>query len=179
MISPRTRKYSKCMQSGFSLIEVLISLLIIGISLMGLGGLQVISMKGTTNAHSRTVATMYAVELSDRMRANPSGVKQGFYGTSVSCSGGKTCRSNKYCTPQELASFDIQEVMCGMHRQGSQRQGGIANSLLNGTLDIACVGPCAGKNAVHNINITWGETKVDKDQTGSVLTQNLLFSVIP
>jgi len=169
-------------QSGFSLLEVLISLLVLGIGLLGLGGLQVASLKGTTNAHSRTIATMFAMDLADRMRANPLGVKGGFYGTSVSCSGGAYCRNSTYCTPQQVAVFDLQEVVCGTKRKSNaERENGIKNTLLNGTLEISCNGDCSAKKAIHNITITWGETKTHPKIASDNLiqTQSLVVPVIP
>jgi len=169
-------------QSGFSLLEVLISLLVLGIGLLGLGGLQVASLKGTTNAHSRTIATMFAMDLADRMRANPLGVKGGFYGTSVSCSGGEYCRNSTYCTPQQIAVFDLQEVMCGTKRTSfAERENGIKNTLLNGTLEISCNVDCSAKKAIHNITITWGETKTHPKIASDNLiqTQSLVVPVIP
>jgi len=157
-------------QSGFSLLEVLISMLVLGVGLLGLGGLQVASLKGTANAHSRTIATMFAMDLADRMRANPLGVKGGFYGKSVSCSGGAYCRNSTYCTPQQIAVFDLQEVLCGTK-----------NTLLNGTLEVTCNVNCSAKHAIHNITITWGETKTHSKTTSDniIQTQSLVVPVIP
>jgi len=45
-------------QQGFSMIEVLISLVVIGVGMVGLSGLQIASMRSTNNAHSRNVASM-------------------------------------------------------------------------------------------------------------------------
>ncbi len=175
-------KSIKKYQSGFSLLEVLISLFVISVGLLGLGSLQVTSLKGAANAHSRTTATMYAMDIADRMRANPLGVKGGFYAASViSCSGGKFCRKNKTCTPQELATFDLQEVMCGAKRTStSERSAGIKNSLLNGTLEITCNGGCATNKAMHVITISWGETRThQKLSNENILTQTLVVPVLP
>ena len=170
-------------QSGFSLLEVLISLFVMSVGLLGLGSLQVASLKGATNAHSRTIATMYAMDIADRMRANPLGVKGGFYGASISCEGGKFCRNNKYCTPQQLANFDLQEVMCGAKRtSNSKQEAGVVNSLLNGTLEVACDGGCETNKATHIITITWGETSSHQkltDVTVENLTQSLVVPVLP
>lgn len=169
-------KYKK--QSGFSLLEVLISLLIIAIGLIGLGGLQVASLKGATNAHSRTIATMYATELADRMRANPQGVQGGFYDDPVTCSGTPACRRTTYCSPQDIAKFDVREVTCGMKR-ASKREGGVKKALIKGTLEVTCDGDCGAARAIHNITITWGETKFHKKQTADILDQSLTVPVIP
>ncbi len=174
-------KSIKKYQSGFSLLEVLISLFVISVGLLGLGSLQVTSLKGAANAHSRTTASMYAMDLADRMRANPLGVKEGVYGASISCSGGKFCRNNKTCSPEELATFDLQEVMCGAKRTStSERSAGIKNSLLNGTLEITCDGGCATNKATHVITISWGETHShQKLSNENSLTQTLVIPIRP
>ena len=170
-------------QSGFSLIEVLISLLVLGVGLLGLGGLQVASLKGTTNAHSRNVASMLVVEIADRMRANPAGVAGSFYDDVVNCTvSERQCRSNNVnivCSPQEIAHYDIQEVMCGMRVAGNARAGGIVNLLSNGSLQINCNNDCGLPNEPHNVRITWGERNIDERQQGNGLIQTLTIPIIP
>jgi len=172
-----SKNMNRSKQSGFSLIEVLISVLVLAIGLLGLGGLQLASLKGASNSHSRNVATMYAMELADRMRANPLGVQGGFYSGSISC-GGKACRIDTFCTPAEVASFDLQEIMCGMKR-ASKREGGIKQLLLNGTLTVSCDGGCGVAKAAHNIRITWGETKAHEKLVEDSTARSLIVSVTP
>lgn len=57
-------------QRGFSLIEVLVSLLVLGFGLLGLALLQTTALKATQSANHRTVATNLAYEMLDMMRAN-------------------------------------------------------------------------------------------------------------
>lgn len=165
-------------QSGTTLIEVLISMLLLAIGLLGLGGLQIASLKGANNSHSRNIATMYGMELADRMRSNPIGVAGGFYGNAISCTGGAACRRNTYCTPQQVAFFDVQEVTCGMKR-ASNREGGVKNSLTNGSLDVTCVAGCATAKAEHDIRITWGKAKTHQKLVDDEFTQTLVISVTP
>ena len=168
-------------EQGFSLIEVLISMVIMGVGLLGLAGLQITSMKGTTNANSRNVANMLVMDLSDRMRSNPIGVAGGFYGNSVSCSSAvRVCRINTYCSPQQVALFDVQETLCGMKRS-TRREGGVKNLLVNGDLDITCPSGCGSKNAIHNVTISWGDRTVHKSQQagGSTIDQVLIVPIIP
>lgn len=56
--------------AGFSLIEVLVSLLVLSIGLLGLAGLQVNAVAFNHSAYMRTQATNLAYEITDRMRAN-------------------------------------------------------------------------------------------------------------
>lgn len=57
-------------QRGFSLLEVLITVLVFSIGLMGLAGLQVVSVKANQNAMSRSIASEAAYDLMDQFRAN-------------------------------------------------------------------------------------------------------------
>lgn len=57
--------------TGFSLIEVLIALLVLSMGLLGLALLQVLNVRYTASAQSRTVATNLATEVLDMMRSNP------------------------------------------------------------------------------------------------------------
>ena len=171
-------KKSNKSQLGFSMIEVLVSLIVIGVGMLGMSGLQIASMKGTSNAHSRNVASMLAFELGERMRANQAGVDGGFYANNDTC--GTTlnqCRSS-FCTSEQIARIDVQEVKCGVLKLG-KRDGGVANLLSGGTLTVSCVGGCDQPNALHDVAITWGESNVHKDQLGSSSTQAISVSILP
>ena len=154
-------------QHGFSLLEVLISMVIIAVGLLGLSGLQIASLKGTTNAHARNVANLLVMDLSERMRANPLGVAGAFYDNDVACataSGERRCRGTTECSPEETARFDVLEVMCGVRRSSSVREGGVAHLLTAGTLQISCAGSCGDLNAIHNVTLGWNESLLHKKQ---------------
>jgi type IV pilus assembly protein PilV len=57
---------------GFSMIEVLIALVVLGIGLLGLALLQTMNLRYTKSAQQRTQAINLASELLDTMRANRS-----------------------------------------------------------------------------------------------------------
>ncbi|MCW8944123.1 MAG: type IV pilus modification protein PilV [Sedimenticola sp.] len=57
-------------QSGMTLLEVLIALLVISVGLLGMAGLQVAGIKMTNDAYYRSQATWLAYDVYDRMRAN-------------------------------------------------------------------------------------------------------------
>ena len=59
-------------QRGFTLIEVLIAALVLSIGLLGLAGLQSVSLKMNQGSYLRTQATNLAYEITDVMRANSS-----------------------------------------------------------------------------------------------------------
>lgn len=55
-------------QSGFSLIEVMIAVLILGLGLLGFAMLQTMTVRFTKSAQNRTTATNLAYEVVDMMR---------------------------------------------------------------------------------------------------------------
>jgi type IV pilus assembly protein PilV len=57
-------------QAGFSMLEVLITIVVIALGLLGFAGLQAYSVKSNQLALNRSIATMYAYSIIDSMRAN-------------------------------------------------------------------------------------------------------------
>jgi len=57
-------------QSGFTLLEVLISLIVLAIGLLGLAGIQAINIKDNLTAYNRSQATQFSYDITDRMRTN-------------------------------------------------------------------------------------------------------------
>ena len=57
-------------QSGFSLIEVLISIIILSIGMLGAVGMQAAAMQSNKETRNQSVAASFARELADKMRGN-------------------------------------------------------------------------------------------------------------
>ena len=55
-------------QTGSSLLEVLVAVVVLSIGLLGLAGLQMTSIKGSHSAYMRSQATLLAYDLADRAR---------------------------------------------------------------------------------------------------------------
>ena len=64
-LPPSSRHYTR----GSTLLEVLVSIVVLSIGLLGLAGLQATSMKSNHSAYMRSQATLLAYDLADRMRA--------------------------------------------------------------------------------------------------------------
>lgn len=105
---------------GFSLVEVLVSLLILSFGLLGLAALQITGLKFNHMGYVRTQAAQLAYDMVDRMRVNPGASAAGFYTGytgdsgypatgSVSCVG-----KDNVCAPAELAEFDKQQWIRGI-----------------------------------------------------------------
>lgn len=96
--------------AGFSLIENLVTLFILTVGLLGIAGLQATSLRINHQAFSQHKAVSLAINIADRMRANPEGVDGNFYSL---ISSGFTqvsrCYTASGCTAQEMARNDIWE----------------------------------------------------------------------
>lgn len=57
-------------QSGISLIEVMVSVAILAVGLLGLASLQARSIVWSDSSHARSIAADLAADLADRIRAN-------------------------------------------------------------------------------------------------------------
>ncbi|ERS87097.1 hypothetical protein Q667_15575 [Marinobacter sp. C1S70] len=55
--------------SGFSMIEVLIALIVLAIGLLGVAGLQTVSMQQTVASDTRSVAVMHAQSMAETIRS--------------------------------------------------------------------------------------------------------------
>jgi len=96
-------------QSGFTLIEVLVAVVVLGIGLTGMAGLQIVSIRGSQQAYERTQASFLAYDIMDRMRVNLAAARAGDYDTALDedvsaldlCFG-----ASANCTPAEFADHD-------------------------------------------------------------------------
>jgi len=168
-------------QQGITLIEVLISVVVFSVGMLGLGSLQITSTKVSNNAHFRTTASLLAMNFTDRMRANLAGVSQGYYAEDINCSTANVpvCRnSGSDCSVEDLAKYDIFEIKCGTKIGETPRDGGVENLLIEGSINVSCNGGCSAPKAVHDIVITWNDVKTD-DRPKSREEKTLAMSLIP
>lgn len=95
-------------QHGFSLLEVLVSVLIVGIGLLGISALQMTTSVYTESSMHRGHTSMLAREIIERMRVNVDQAKTGGYDINTlptlttDCTGAATD-----CTPAEIRQHDL------------------------------------------------------------------------
>jgi type IV pilus assembly protein PilV len=70
LTSPSFRPSLPRDQRGVTLLEVLISIVVLSVGLLGYAGLQTLSLKNNNSAYQRSQATMLTYDIVDRMRAN-------------------------------------------------------------------------------------------------------------
>ena len=138
-------------EKGFTLVEILVAVVVLSIGLLGLAGLQAASLKNNNSAYQRSVASMLAYDMLDRIRANRDGLIAGNY-NSVSPGAFPSdpgCASSN-CNESNLANYD-------MYEWGQQ----LANLLPAGTASISG----NGANTVFTITVMW-----DDERTGATGT---------
>ncbi len=94
---------------GFTLIEILVSIIIIAIGLLGVAGLQTITLRQNYNSHLLTQASFQANDMIERMRSNMVGVQNGAYDSITGSETNPSCLPA--CTPEELAQYDANAWM--------------------------------------------------------------------
>jgi type IV pilus assembly protein PilV len=95
--------------AGFTLIEVLIAVLVLGIGLLGVAGLQSVALSMNQGSYVRTQATVLARDISDRMRTNRQAATDAAYDMSggASASEQTACETTSGCNPSALAGHDL------------------------------------------------------------------------
>ena len=92
--------------NGFSLIEVLITVLIVSFGLLGMAALVVSGARSNNVAYYRSVASKQTEDIADRMRANIAGVAAGAYDLlSADIPDSVDCAATT-CSPAQIATYD-------------------------------------------------------------------------
>lgn len=117
---------------GVSLIEVLVSILLISLGILAMAALQVNAAIYSKTAESRAIAALLANDLADRMRANrpENGTNIIYYAltspysapTSAPADASKSCAgldgtTLTKCSPDEMAQFDLAQWRQTVFRQ--------------------------------------------------------------
>lgn len=92
-------------QSGFTLIEVLVAVLIVSVGVLGVAGLQLLSLQNNTSAMFRTQAIQGAYDIMDRARANR-GQNYSLAMDANTPNAAVNCEAAN-CNPQQMRNFDL------------------------------------------------------------------------
>jgi type IV pilus assembly protein PilV len=125
---------------GFSLVEILIALVILGVGLLGLVGLQVSSLHASDGAYLRTQASILAYNLFDRMRANVDQAKASAYDralddavetTNLNCVG-----ASASCSASQLAEWDLAQWMEQVTAELPEGTASVTTTAVNGNSQV-------------------------------------------
>lgn len=139
------------LNAGFTLIEVLVAVLILGLGLLGLASLQAAGLSNNQSAYNRSQAAQIAYDITDRMRTNRSAT--GSYITTFMAPQTATCRTGSQpcadcssaanmCSPAQLAQKDLYDW-----------NSALATTLPNGVGNISRAGN------ICSVTVSWTENR--------------------
>jgi len=156
---------------GFTLIEILVTVFILAIGLLGLAGLLVEGMRNNQGAYLRTQASILAYDMADRIRANRDQAESGgaynrFTTVAASTSLPGCAAQNGGCSPAQQVSVDLVQWTRQIKGIGS----GMA--LLPG--GQGTIGYDAGSD-VFTISVQWDEVAREGDAGEQIAGDNSFF----
>ena len=183
---------------GFTLLEVMIAVVVFSIGLLGIAGLQVAGMRFTHGAQLRSLATMQAENLADRMRTNGAGFAAGNYNiTGAMPTSFKNDCDTAQCSAADLATFDLVTWNSGAAGKPAESNaavlpGGDGIVCIDSTPDDGDTGDwkCDNLGSVYAIKLRWvertsgaqdaGQTSPDTKQiSADTSQQRLVLRVLP
>lgn len=156
-------KNSAGRDAGFTLVEILVSIIIFSIGLIGVARLQVVAKQNNSDSVQRVAAASIAQDILSRMRSNHS-VLNSYVSNNGNTVIGRgtianepapTCNSSgNACTEDQLALHDLWDIEQAI--DGAAEQDANGNSLGGLTLPTLCIsGPAAGDSGVYTVAIAW------------------------
>ncbi len=164
---------------GFSLIEVLVTLLVLSIGLLGLAGLQGRSLMNTNESFARSTVTNLSNDIINRMTANRTSAiitNTGANPYHTNIAGAKSsdendCDAIATCTPAQLAAFDLNTWDNALADQLENGEGVVCFDSTPNDLDASPDdGRCDDNGPVFAIKIWWGPLDNNDVPTNSFVT---------
>jgi type IV pilus assembly protein PilV len=148
-------------ERGFTLLEALISILVISFGLLGLAGALTLSMQNNASSALRTKAIALAYDMGDRMRANTGGYGNGGYSNLTGTPSNPGCIATG-CTPAQVAQYDF---WAWRQDLTAQLPGGVGVVCLDSTPDdgTSAAPACDGAGQTVAVKVWWTD-----DKTGSL-----------
>lgn len=142
-------------QRGMTLIEILITVLVLAVGLLGMASLTVGSLKNNQGAFLRTQASILAYDIADRMRSNVTEAISGSYDgkTTASSYTAPACGADG-CTGVQRVTADLlawKQQMEGVNGNMAMLPGGV------GTISGGAGATTAGNT--FTVTITWSEDR--------------------
>ena len=150
------RSTMRSSQRGFSMIEVLVTMLIVSLALLGTAGLQAYSMRLNQGGQFRTQAVFLAADLAERIEANrTAAVVDGAYVVASSNAAAlppstKCLAADLPCNRTDLATFDFW-----------QWQTAVAASLPQASWSVVRTPTGIPSTFTYTITISWVDRRAD------------------
>lgn len=158
--------------AGSSLIEVLVSLLVLSGGLLTMAGVHAVSLRANQAAYYRTQATTLTTDIVERMRANKTGVALGAY-DNVPGAATASCFTTASCTSAQMAAQDIlnwSNQIAAVFPAGTS----VVCVDSTGNDGTAAAPACDGLGNVYAVKIWWDDDRDGTAEQRYVTTMQLL-----
>lgn len=153
------------------MIEVLISLIILSGGVLGVSALVTTGLRVNMTSYLRTQAVIYSQDMSERMRANLTGVVAGNYDEPVPALTA-ACQLPAGCSAAQMAAHDLAEWMTVLATNLPAGSGLVCIDSDSSDATLAAPG-CDSVGSSHAIHIWW-----DDDRDG-IAEQSLVSTFRP
>jgi type IV pilus assembly protein PilV len=163
--------------SGFTLMEVLVTVVILSIGLLGVAGLQFGSLRGNQSAFQSSIAATLAAEGADRLRANVPGVRDRVTGAlghaydELNAAGADPACITSGCSVAEVAQHDAYEWITSIETQLPGGQGVICrdSTPFDGTGSANADNGCDGDtvSGIFAVKVFWDHDHGALDNGGN------------
>lgn len=133
-------------QRGFSLIEVIITMFIVAIGVLGLAGLQARALNAEIESVSRGQAMLMVNELADRMEANLANIS-GYNQSGVTYGVGHT----NTCVTSNATDLAAQATCCKLTTDGGTQTSIAGRDLCEWDLALQGIGTSSGANKLGGL----------------------------
>jgi len=157
---------------GFTLLEILVAIVVLSIGLLGLAGLQVVSLNNNQTAYYRSVATQQAYDMADRMRANLAGIAAGNYDNltaTLPADPGCIASGSVGCTT--LANVALTDQFQWLTQNAAVLPSGAGTVRCAVGPSANCATNTATSNRVFDITVSWLEKTPTGNATQSFVTR--------
>lgn len=164
--------------AGFTMIEILVTLVILMIGLLGIAGLMAQGQRTSFEAYQRQQALALANDMAERIKANPAGVNDTVVGTTYLAAVGtpvgtgsqfKTMAADcaaANCTNADMVQYDVavwDGLLAGAAAEtttGGAALGPLINprgciQLVDSTACPACGGALASRQVRYRVSVAW------------------------
>ncbi len=114
---------------GFTLIEVLVTVLVLSLGLLGLAGMQLNALKSSHGSQLRNQASALSYEIGERIRSNRSAAEAGHYDIALAelPASLPDCEA-QLCLASEMSAYDLGQWKTALTNQLPEGDGAISRS---------------------------------------------------
>ncbi|MCH9697498.1 MAG: type IV pilus modification protein PilV [Gammaproteobacteria bacterium] len=161
MILNNNFSISNTAQRGFTLVEIMVSVVILGIGLLGLTVLQMSGLQNTQTANHTRLSNLLAYDMVERMQSNPFPVEQDSYHNVSGVN--HTCTKSSPCSALQQAQLDMYQWSAELADRLPLGRGVVCRDSTPTRDDTPTAPACDGTGDIFVIKVWW-----DRDSSGAI-----------